>query len=314
MSLRAAKALHLLVKAAGDRVDESLEHRIKVSELTEIAHLSIDEIIETLLEIVGTVVELRRKVGDREEVLIDPLVHSVKRPVMKDMGEAGAVICFRLSIALQNILESSAYWTVLSRKAVLAFQSRYALRMYEVLSLRTGLDHKTEETFELNDLRQRFGVPKGKLDRWQDLKRFALEPAIAEVNHLSPFTVSYEPITRRGRGRPSVTAVRISWFEKDKIGRVAALRELETASVGRKARREGTVEQIVDVEPPAKFDVFPAEGGISFSRWAEIAREELPEPTPDIDQVANAFRRWTMQKRKPRTEPVFRGFCRGWKI
>lgn len=314
MSLRAAKAFHLLIKAAGERAGEAVEHRIKVMELTAIAHLTIDEIVETVRDIVGTVIEVRQKIGAREEVLVDPLIHSVRRPIEEDMTGA-AEISYRLSDTLRLVLQNSAYWAVLSRKAVLAFQSRYALRLYEILSLRAGLDHLTSETFDLGELRRRFGVPKGKLDRWQDFKRFALELAIEEVNHLSPFTVTYEPVLRRGRGRPSVTGIEISWVEKDKTRRIAALRELEASRVGRKARRRGTVEQVV--EPPATLPGgFPSTGGISYSRWGEIAREELPRPTPDIDQVATGFRRWAEAKGLPLAgggiERTFRGFCKNW--
>jgi hypothetical protein len=147
------------------------------------------------------------------------------------------------------------------------------------------------------------------------LRQKALDPAFAEVNQLSPFTVTYEPVMRRGRGRPSVEAIEVSWVEKDKTGRIASLRELEASRVGRKARRNGSVEQVI--EPPTPLPgAFPAAGGISYSRWGEIAREELPRPTPDIDLVATGFRRWADAKGLPLAgaaiERTFRGFCKNW--
>lgn len=107
-------------------------------------------------------------------------------------------------------MRHSDHWAVLSKRAVLAFESRYSLRLYELISLRKDLFFKSEETFPLGDLKNRLGVPKGKLAKWDHFKSRALEPAIAEVNHLSGFTVRYEMV-KEGR---FVIAVRLKWAER----------------------------------------------------------------------------------------------------
>ena len=65
-------------------------------------------------------------------------------------------------------------------------------------------------------------------------------------------------------------------------------------------------------------ETFPAHGSISYSPWAAIVREHAPKPTPDVDSVANAFRRWATEKNidltAPNIERVFAGFCRKWRI
>ena len=158
------------------------------------------------------------------------------------------------------------------------------------------------------------GVPRGKLTRWQDVKRKALEPAIAEVNQLSGFHVSYEPV-KRGR---SVTAVRLTWAVHGAQGRTAAARELEASRVGRKARRDGTAEVVVEDDDDLPVILsFPATGTIRYGRWEQIARDHLPQPTPDLDHVAGRFRTWAEGKSislaSPNIEQTFIGFCRGWK-
>ena len=125
----------------------------------------------------------------------------------------------------------------------MSFESRYALRLYTLLCLRSGL-RKVSEEFSLEDLREIMGVPEGKLARWQDLKTWAIEPAVAEVSHLSGLHVTYAPL-RRGR---RITGVNLAWGVKDEAGRVEAMKELDRPKVGRKARRSGTVEAIEDVE------------------------------------------------------------------
>jgi replication initiation protein RepC len=63
---------------------------------------------------------------------------------------------------------------------------------------------------------------------------------------------------------------------------------------------------------------FPASGSIAYSAWAEAVREHAPKPTPDVDSVANAFRRWAREKNldltAPNVERVFAGFCRKWRM
>lgn len=63
---------------------------------------------------------------------------------------------------------------------------------------------------------------------------------------------------------------------------------------------------------------FPASGSIYFTRWRDLVRKHAPEPTPDSEQVAEAFRRWTRDRAidltGPNIERVFVGFCRKWKM
>jgi hypothetical protein len=54
-----------------------------------------------------------------------------------------------LSAALRKILENSVHWVILSRKALLAFESRYALRLYEIVTLRIGLE-RTKQDFTID--------------------------------------------------------------------------------------------------------------------------------------------------------------------
>ena len=60
---------------------------------------------------------------------------------------------------------------------------------------------------------------------------------------------------------------------------------------------------------------FPRTGTIRYGRWKQIARDNLPQPTPDLDHVAGRFRAWAEGKFPmvhPDIEARFIGFCRGW--
>lgn len=307
LSLRAQKLWHLLVKEAGVKLADNTTHTMALADLyqTGLGHMTLAERVDTLRELQTTLVEVTApsaKVKGRMRIISGPLLDYVARDE-DDRGD----LEWSFSRVLRTVFANSDHWAVLSRRAVMAFESRYALRLYEMLALRAGLDHKTTETFPLDDLRSRLGVPVGKLARWVHLRQFAIEPAIAEVNQLAGFRVSYEPV-KRGR---SVAAVRLSWEVKSAPDRKATKRELDSPKVGRKARRDGSAEQIA-----ADVIEFPA-GSIRHTSFGAVAKASLPEPIRDLDMVADDFRTWAKRSGKPlRGEQVtqmFAGFCRSQK-
>lgn len=304
LSLRAQKLWHLLVKAAGVKLADNTAHTMALADLyqTGLGHMTLAERIDTLHELQTTLVEVRApstKVKGRMRVISGPLLDYVARDE-DDRGD----LEWSFSRALRTVFANSEHWAVLSRRAVMAFESRYSLRLYELISLRAGLDYKTTETYLLDDLRSRLGVPVGKLTVWADFRRFALEPAIAEVNQLAGFRVSYDAI-KRGR---SVASVRLSWEVKSAPERTATKRELDGPKVGRKARRTGSAEVVA-----ADVIEFPT-GAIRYTAFGAIALANLPAPARDLDLVAEDFRGWALRNRKPlrgdKVTEMFAGFCR----
>jgi plasmid replication initiation protein len=165
-----------------------------------------------------------------------PILSDVERePDSLDDAE----IRFEFSPAMRRVIADSTHWAAVSRRAVLSFESRYSLRLYLFLSLRANL-RKVSEELSIDDLREMLGVPSHALPRWQDVKRRALDPAMAEINHVAGFHAAYEPI-KRGR---RIVGVRLAWGLKDRAELVKAQRELDRPRVGRTARRDGVVETI----------------------------------------------------------------------
>ncbi|GAM02996.1 replication initiation protein, partial [Sphingomonas parapaucimobilis] len=174
LSLSAAKLLHALIRAAGADAGLPKVHRIALSKLNYDLHLSKEEVMNIVREMFGVIVELKvLNSKGKPAIKIGSLLSDVERDEEKD-GE----IRYELSPVLRASLKNSNHWAVLSRKAVMAFQSRYSLRLYELLSKRVGLSRVTSEYFSLDDIRALFGVPYNKLPRWQDLKTNVIGPAI----------------------------------------------------------------------------------------------------------------------------------------
>ena len=61
---------------------------------------------------------------------------------------------------------------------------------------------------------------------------------------------------------------------------------------------------------------FPRSGTIAYSPWADIVRQNAPEPVPDVDRIADAFRafcnRNSIDTTSPNITTVFTTFCSKW--
>lgn len=312
LSLRASKLLHLLVRGAGADACTRMRHSVSVADLNEAFHLSIGEFIETVRELARTEVELRYvNERGRRVVKIGPMLADLERD-LDDYGEDDpAVVTWEFSPVMLVLLSTSDHWAALSRKAVLAFEGRYSLRLYELVSLRGGLQFKRKERFDLDDLRRRLGVEPGKLSEFSNFKLRALDPAVAEVNHLSGLKVEYA-VVKTGR---KVTAIELSWGEVPASGRAAQVRELENSRVGRKARRDGTAEEVAPDDTVAGPEiVFPRFGSIRGTGFEPIAKSSLPAGHSNLDLIQKEFVRFADAKGIPlkgeKVSAVFAGFCK----
>lgn len=311
VSLRAAKLLHLLVDVAGVNVCKDMEHTVAIQSLN-VGKESKAEFLETVHELFGTTMSLSifNRLGGRATKLGSFLADAEIDD--DNMGD----LRFRFSPLMRKVIEASDTWGVLSAKAVIAFRSRYSLRLYEHVAGRINLKHMHTERFAVHELREMLAVPFGKLLLWKDLRVRALDPAVAEVNQLAGFHVGYKPVMR---GRV-VWGIDLSWGRKEIRDLAETALEQERASPGRKARREGTTE-ILSAPAPAlekpKTDdsvEFPSSGSLQFTVWRVIALQNLPEPARDVDWVADQFRAWAKRENKPlkglHVRQMFEGFCR----
>jgi hypothetical protein len=237
LSLRAAKLFCLLVQEAGVNVAEPVQHAIPYAVLNDTFHLSRDELAEAIQELHSTTVavELVSKKG-RPFLKSGPILSDVEREP-DDLDDAEIRVEF--SPAMRRVIADSTHWAAVSRRAVLAFESKYSLRLYLYLGLRVNL-RKSSEVIALDDLREILGVPANRFGRWQDLRRFSLERAVAEINQLAGFKVAFRAI-KRGR---RIVSVELAWGKKEHADLIETQRELDRPRVGRTARRDGVVETI----------------------------------------------------------------------
>jgi hypothetical protein len=237
LSLRAAKLFCLLIQEAGIAIADQVQHRIPYSVLNDTFHKSRDELAEAVMELHSTVVSVKLvSRRGRPFTKSGPILSDVERePDSLDDAE----IRFEFSATMRRVIADSTHWAAVSRRAVLAFESRYSLRLYLHIGLRVNRRQVSEDV-SLEDLRALLGVEQGRLKTWQHLKSRALDPAIAEISHLAGFTAMYTPL-KRGR---RVVGVRLAWGHKAAPDLIETQKELDRPRVGRTARRDGVVETI----------------------------------------------------------------------
>lgn len=227
----------LLVNAWGEDLDR--HGAVFSMELRELRglHDSNDRIRPSLRKFQQTLVAARLPDGKTRTVQL------LGATDMDEEDREDGILVYDFHPKLIGLLRDSELYARMQMKVIAAFSSKYALSLYEVISARIELKHKSSEIVDVETLRMWLGVESGKLKRWPDFRRMALETAVQEVNALAPFTVEAEPIKRGKR----IAEVRLSWSKKQPFSPAekAAVREVNRAKTGRKARIAGTVEKIM---------------------------------------------------------------------
>jgi plasmid replication initiation protein len=155
--------------------------------------------------------------------------------------EEASLLYYRFPLELRAIVRQSQVFARLKKDIMFALSSKYSLALYELCEKRVNLGRRWSEDFTVERLRQLLGVDPDKLTAFKSLNQRAIQPAVAEVNFISDFGCSAQPVMS---GR-KVARVRLSWWKKNIDEIKAAYRELQAAKLGRRARLKGTVERII---------------------------------------------------------------------
>jgi plasmid replication initiation protein len=145
---------------------------------------------------------------------------------------------------LTDVLKDSSVFAKLDLEVMHSFSSKYAFALYEAVARRINLKHKFSEDLGIEDMRNLLGVEDGKLEAYRNLRLRAIEPAVAEVNAITPYHVT---VTPESKGR-KVMSFKLYWHVKDKQGLMQSYKELQAAKVGRGARQANTADTIIDKE------------------------------------------------------------------
>lgn len=297
--LAALKLMHLLIAKAGGRMGEDVEHRVRLSEVRSVEGLRNHDrsSLAPLFAELQAAVLIHDDV-DKKRLTIGGLL-DIAEVDYRDELSGDLNISWYFSRMFTRAAAASNHWAILDRQTVFQLNSKYAVLLFQHIASLLNLDHVTAKTFSAAELRATLGVPEGTHKRFAELNRWALKPAIAEINQLSRLTLTATP-NKVGR---TVASVTIAWEKKGDPR--DAKRELTGSKVGRKARRNGTAEAVA----PA----FPETGGITYSpRWVEL--KHAAGCNVDNGKIATDFRRFLKERGISRDagniEKLFSDFCR----
>ena len=156
---------------------------------------------------------------------------------LDDPDRPAGVLTYSFDKRLIEILKTSTIWGKITLPVLMAFTSKYAVSLYENVSQMTGLELKQSQSFTLDEFRDMLGVQPGRYKTFGELNKHVLQPAVAEVNALAPFSISVLPVKQGKR----VTSVRVGWLRKDSAALHEAFAESQRPRFGRQGadRRNG---------------------------------------------------------------------------
>ena len=289
LTLNDRRVYNLLLENAWDAIGKNVEHVISKSAMRG-SHNSNDRVGESVERLMSAIVRVKTVRNGEPHVervqLLGGNVETLKRD---------GLLHYEIPARLRKIISNSTVFARLKREIMFALTSKYALTLYEMVQKRGNLKYRTSEKLSINELRSVLGVPDGKLSSWSNLNLRALQPAVTEVNQLSDFMVSLEPI-KTGR---KVTHVEMRWWRKDAEGVGKTARDLSFSKIGRRVRgeeemrpRPGYLDRIgealrTETYETAKlrhpgFDVYFIEA--EWRTWAATK-----EPVKDPDKAYLAF-------------------------
>ena len=297
-SLKALKLMHLMIGTAGGRMADDVRHEIRLSELKDIE--GMDNLTRT--RIVPLFEELRAATLSRDDTvkmrvtiggLLDEAVVDYRHEVSGD-----TLISWSFGRTFRMMAQDSNHWAILDRQAVFHLGSKYSVLLFQHISSITNLKNIISKRFTVPDLRMILGVPEGKLGTFSNLKKWAIEPAISEINSdltRLTLTATYHKIGR------TVAEVEIAWEVKEDLAKVKA--EIDRPKIGRKARLNGQIETAALA--------FPATGGTAYSEpWDTIRKANC---NWDQAKVADSFRQFLTAKGikldAKNIEALFTNFC-----
>lgn len=235
LTLADRRIYNLLIRNAWETISRPVEHRIPKKELrghNDNDNVRVGQSIERLM---GAIVKVRILRG------VTPATRRIPILGVNDEEDPhDGILHYTFPAELREIITESNVFARLRVDIMFALTSKYALALYEMVQKRGNLQYRQEDEFSINELRSLLGVPKGKLKRFADLHKYALQPAVQEVNALSDYFVRFDQV-KEGRW---VTALRLKWFAKDTNGKLEAYHELQLSKTGRKARIAGRVDQV----------------------------------------------------------------------
>ena len=206
LTLNARRAITILWHNAHRQgVEAGKDYTIEIDDLKADRHKGYERVEEAITALMRAILTVKMPGGKttRVQFLGGNDLDAPDRPA--------GVLTYSFDKRLIDILKSSTIWGKITLPVLMAFTSKYAVSLYENVSQMTGLELKQSQFFTLDEFRDMLGVQPGRYKTFGELNKHVLQPAVAEVNALAPFSISVLPVKQGKR----VASVLVGWMRKD---------------------------------------------------------------------------------------------------
>jgi Initiator Replication protein len=179
---RDRKLWTFLLHAVWKELEESTIHEMSVRDINHVFRELGGEhdtkwIWESARRLAKTTVEWRLTDGDARYEGIAALFSAEVSRTAKAAGK----LRFQFPGLLIPILKDPRRFARLRTHFMIELSGKYAVTLYELLESVANKDVPTMKA-DVEELRSWLKVPEGKLLRWQDFRRYVLEPAVKQIN------------------------------------------------------------------------------------------------------------------------------------
>ena len=288
---RDRKLWTFLVHAVWDELETTRIHELSVHKINQVfrecgGDHNTTWIWESAKRLAKTTVEWEQSDGDeRYQGIAVLLSYALTHKEARQTG----MLRFEFPAGLIPILKDPLRFARLRTHFLIGLSGKYAVTLYELLE---SIANKLEPVLDvpIDTLRLWLKVSEGKLTRYQDFRRFVLEPSIEQIN-TNPlgagFTVDMKPV-KKGR------AVHRVCFHVHKIDERQTLEE---------AMQGGTLPKVachhLEHSNPVRLST------TDYEKAKRVA------PGWDIYYLEQEWREWLAKKGKPdNPSAAFIAFCR----
>lgn len=235
----------LLAHAYADvdkRINE--KHTINVDDLLAYTGLSDIQSLDNSLHRLSTVnIEIKYLDAEQGEKLISVVTHYLGYKLVWKYNQK---LDYAFNDVLLDFLYSPSVYGSLSLSMMQSFKTSYSARLYEIMALHANR-RKPEWFVSLNDFRALFGL-ENVYPRLDNLRRRVIDPAIEEINNISPFLIDMEDV-RKGKGAP-ITHLRFFIYPRS----METVQMLEKHGAVNKSRRGKRLKEEIDLFRNQWFD------------------------------------------------------------
>jgi hypothetical protein len=239
LSLYARRAITILWHNAHQQgVEAGKDYSIEIDNLKTDGHKGYDVVEDAIISLMRTILTVKLANG------VTRRVQFLGGNDLDDPKRRAGVLTYSFDKRLIEVLQDSTVWGKINVPVLMAFMSKYSVSLYENIAQMVNLNRKQFHTYSLAEFRELMGVQDGQYKTFGEFNKHVLKPAVMEINAMAAFTVGVLPVKEGKR----VVKAMVEWKRKDADALRAAMREVESTKVGRRARISGTV--VETIAPP----------------------------------------------------------------